>query len=821
MNYEVPIERLYHHCDPALIAIPTSQSSNTLETIIGQSRAVKAMQFGLGITSKGFNLYVSGLPGTGRTTAIKRFIEEIAAQQAVPPDWCYVNNFSDPARPNAIQLPPGRAVEFQKDMDRLAREGLKEIRNAFESEQYVNLKEETLHEYQQQKQTLLENINQYAQKEGFLIQPTAMGLLTIPVLNGKPLEESEFISLPEAQKKEIIEKQEKLQETLENALRQARILDRSASDALGQLDRKVATFAVHRLIDEIKEKYQSIPEVNDFVDQVVNDILDNLNLFKGESDEEATQNVPASARDSKKPSLRKYSVNVLVDNSSLKGAPVVVEMNPTYPNLFGKIEQEAQFGTLVTDFTLIRQGALHRANGGYLVLPINALLTNPFAWDNLKRALENQEIVIEEMIEHLGFATKSLRPEPIPLNVKIILIGVPTIFQLLQSLDEQFDELFKVKADFDTTMPRNPQSIQEYIAFVATLCNNEGLKHLDQAALARFVEIGSRLAEDQLKLSVRFRELSDIIREAHYYAQQENADLIGVAHIQKAIVERRQRSSLIPEKIYEMIQRNIIKIDIQGAKVGQVNGLSVVELGDITFGQPSRITVSIGLGREGLIDIERESKLGGPIHTKGVLILSGFLTERFAQDKPLSLSARLVFEQNYSGVEGDSASSTELYAILSALSGLPIRQGIAVTGSVNQKGEIQAIGGVNEKIEGFFDVCQAIGLSGEQGVLIPKSNIDNLMLKEEVRQAVAQGKFHIWAVDTVEEGIEILTGVPAGVRQEDGSYPENSVFALVNQRLQEMAERIELFERAEESRYNEEEEDEGEDGGQDEIDLSA
>ena len=793
MNFEVALEHLYHRCDPADIAIPSSQSSRPLDTIIGQSRAVKAMQFGLGIQSKGFNLYVSGYPGTGRTTAIKRFIEEIASQQPTPPDWCYVNNFNDPSRPNAIQLPSGKALEFQKDMDNLAREGLKEIRSSFEGEQYASLKEETLREFQQQKQALLENINQHAQKEGFLIQPTAMGLLTIPVVNGKPLEESEFLNLPDPQKKEIIEKQGRLQETIENILRQARILDRTASDALQQLDRKVATFAINRIIEEMKEKYQAVPEVNDFIDQVVNDILTNLNLFKGESEEEAAQPTIASGNDAKKPSLRKYSVNVLVDNSKVKGAPVVVEMNPTYPNLCGKIEQEAQFGTLITDFTLIRQGALHRANGGYLVLPVNTLLTNPFAWDNLKRALENQEIVIEEMIERLGFATRSLRPEPIPLKVKIILIGVPTIFQLLQSVDEQFDELFKVKAEFDTTMSRNPQSIQDYIAFVATLCHNEGLKPLDQAALASFVEIGSRLAEDQLKLSVRFRELSDILREAHYYAQQENAELIGLEHIQKTIDERHQRSNLIAEKIYELIQRNIIKIDVSGAKTGQVNGLSVLELGDISFGQPSRITVSIGLGREGLIDIERESKLGGPIHTKGVLILSGYLTERFAQDKPLSLSAHLVFEQNYSGVEGDSASSTELYAILSALSGLPIRQGIAVTGSVNQKGEIQAIGGVNEKIEGFFEVCQAIGLNGEQGVLIPKSNIENLMLKKEVRQAVEQSKFHIWAVETVEEGIEILTGVPAGVRQEDGTYPEHTVFARVNQRLQTMAERIEQF----------------------------
>lgn len=794
---ELSIEQLYNACDPALLPASSRDNRSPLETIIGQNRALHAMRFGLNIKSKGFNLYVSGLPGTGRATAIKQFIEEIARSQPTPPDWCYVNNFGDATRPNAIRMPAGRAVEFQKDMERLSQEALKEIRAAFESEQYANLKDETLRSFQLKKQSLLENVNQHAQQEGFLIQPSPMGLLTIPVVGGKPLEEQEFISLPASQKEAIIAKQQKLQEVLENTLRQARALDRSAADAVAQLDRKVAAFALSRMVDELKEKYAGIAEVNDFIDQVRQDMLDNLTLFKGESEEEAAQPAPAAKPLSKTP-LRKYAVNVLVDNSRLNGAPVVMEMNPTHPNLFGKIEQEAQFGALITDFTLIRQGALHRANGGYLVLPVNALLANPFAWENLKRALENQEIVIEEVSERFGFATRTLRPEPIPLDLKVILIGVPSLFQVLQAVDEQFDELFKVKAEFDTHMPRSEQTIQDYVSFVATLCENEGLRHLNRQALARFVEVGSRLAEDQKKLSVRFRELSDLLREADYYAAQQNAEGISVEHLQQAIEERRQRSNLLPEKIYEAIQRGMIKIDIHGAVVGQVNGLSVISLGDFTFGQPNRITVSLGLGREGLIDIEREAKLGGAIHTKGMLILSGYLTEKFAQDKPISLSARLVFEQNYAGVEGDSASSAELYAILSALSALPIRQGIAVTGSVNQKGEIQAIGGVNEKIEGFFDVCQAIGLNGEQGVIIPASNIENLMLREDVRTAVQQGKFHIWAVHTVEQGIEILTGVPAGARQPDGGYPANSVFARVDDRLRQMALQIEQFGRAEE-----------------------
>ncbi|HID86001.1 MAG TPA: Lon protease family protein, partial [Anaerolineae bacterium] len=454
---------------------------------------------------------------------------------------------------------------------------------------------------------------------------------------------------------------------------------------------------------------------------------------------------------------------------------------------------------LVTDFTMIREGSLHRANGGYLVLPAEEVLRNLFSWDGLKRALRNKEIAIEEAGERLGFiATKSLRPEPIPLDVKVVLIGRTSLYHLLYALDEDFSELFKVKADFDISMDRTEENINDYAAFVCTVCEEEGLKHLDRSALAKIVEYGSRLAEDQEKLSTRFGEISDVIREASFYATQEDLPYVTADHVKRAIEERFYRSNLLQEKIREMIERGTIMIDVEGEEVGQVNGLSVISLGDIAFGRPSRITATIGLGREGLIDIEREAKLGGPIHTKGVMILSGYLAEKYAQDKPLTLSSRLVFEQSYSGVEGDSASSTELYAILSSLSGLPIQQSIAVTGSINQKGEVQAIGGVNEKIEGFFEVCKAKGLTGEQGVIIPESNVKNLMLKEEVVEAVEQRKFHIWPVKTVDEGIEILTGVPAGERREDGTFEEGTVNYLVDKRLRELAETMRRFARPEE-----------------------
>jgi lon-related putative ATP-dependent protease len=792
MINELSVDKLRNVCAPGDIGCNTSAEVSTSGTIIGQERAVRALQFGLGIREKGFNVYVAGLPGTGRTTAVKRYLEEIAKKEPTPPDWCYVHNFRDPYQPNALQLPPGLAVGFSADMSNLVRTVTQEIRNAFESEQYAAQREEKIKTFQQQKQGLLDHINEQANQEGFALQATPVGLVTIPIRKGKPLSEEEFNSLNATEREEMMSKQQKLQAALETALRQSRGFDKNALEALQKLDQEVAKYATGHMFEDLKEKYKDLAEVLAYLEEVRSDILANLNDFKTEPDEQPASPIPGMGI--KKAPLKKYAVNVLVDNSDCKGAPVILEMNPTYSNLLGRIEQEAQFGALTTDFSLIRRGSLHHANGGYLVLPVEEVLRNALAYESLKRALENKEIAIEDVGERLGFVlTKSLKPEPIPLDVKVILIGRPDLYQALLMYDEQFNELFKVKADFDMRMERSDEHIQDYAAFVSTLCEEEELMHLDSSALARIVEHGSRLAEDQTKLSTQFGEISDVIREASYYARQDQAAFITAAHVTKAIEERLFRSSLIQERLKEMIAREVIKIDVSGEKVGQVNGLSVIQIGDIEFGQPSRITVSIGLGRAGLIDIEREANLGGPIHTKGVLILSGYLANKYTQDKPLSLSARLVFEQNYSGVEGDSASSTELYAILSALAGLPIRQAIAVTGSVNQKGEVQAIGGVNEKIEGFFEVCKVKGLTGEQGVLIPASNAQNLMLKEAVVQAVLEGKFHVWSVDTIDEGIEVLTGIKAGSKGEDGLYEEASVHARVDQRLRQLAKTLVEF----------------------------
>lgn len=802
MVQELPLEKLHRKCDPSILCCESSAELNALGSIIGQERAMRALKFGLGIKERGFNIYVAGRPGTGRTTAVERFLAEIARGEPTPSDWCYVNNFRDSSRPNAIQLPAGKGIQLKTDLESLVGAAVREILNAFESEEYALQRDATLKTFQQQKQSILQQINEQAIQSGFVIQPSAVGLLTIPIKNGKPVSEEDFRSLSSAEREAIGQAQEQLNAALEAAIRQAKGFDKAAIEALQKLDRQVGLYAIQHLFAELKDRYGGLDEVLAYLDDVQQDILDNLGDFKPKTEEQPAIPLPVASR--KESPTRKYQVNVLVDNASQHGAPVVLERNPTYPNLFGRVEQEAQFGTLVTDYTLVRRGSLHRANGGYLVLPMEDVLRNPLTWDSLKRALENQEIVIEDIGEKVGLiSSRSLRPEPIPLAVKVILIGRLDVYQTLLAFDDNFSELFKVKADFDTTMPWTDENAQQYAAFVSTVCETEKLRHLDAPALALMVEHGARLAEDQQKLSTHFGVIADVIREASYYAGLDQAEVVTATHVRKAIDERYYRSSLVYERIKEMMEREVIKMDVSGSEVGQVNGLSVLQWGDLSFGQPNRITVSVGLGREGLVNIEREANLSGPIHTKGVLILSGYLTAKYAQDKPLSLSARLVFEQSYSGVDGDSASSTELYAILSALSGLPIQQGIAVTGSVNQKGEVQAIGGVNEKIEGFFIICQAKGLTDNQGVLIPASNVANLMLKDEVLEAVRQGKFHIYPVKTIDEGIEILTGIPAGAVQPDGSFEPGSVNARVDQRLRELAEKLEKFGKPEEERAGE------------------
>ncbi len=791
MFNELPVEKLRVECDPRLVRCKTTKEITPLEGIIGQERAVKALRFGLDIKERGFNIYVAGLPGSGRKTAVRDFLQEMAKGKPVPPDWCYVNNFNDPFLPRSIKLPPGRGKEFQREVNNFIDEARSILPKAFESEDYATKKEAAIRTIEEERKELLTRLNERAQQEGFVLRSTPIGVLIVPVVQGKPLSDQEFIAMPAQVRDQIQQKRDKLRSELRSAMRQLRGLERKVSEEIQKLNRDVAIYAIGHLVDGLMEKYKDFSDVKTFLEDVRNDILESLTQFIKEP--EAAQ-VPFPVPWLKELPFRKYEVNVIVDNSNLQGAPVIMELNPTHHNLFGRIEKEAQFGVLTTDFTMIRGGSLHRANGGYLVLPVEDLLRNLFSYDSLKRALMNERISIEEAGERLGYiTTKGLRPEPVPLDVKVVLIGNPLLYHQLYLLDMDFKELFKVKADFDTAMDRTDENIRKYAAFVCTLCRKEKLKHLDASAVARTVEYSSRLSQDQRKLSTRFGEVADIIREANFYALQENSEYVTADHIKKAVEEKIYRSNLVQEKIRKMIERNILLVDTDGEAAGQVNGLSVMSLGDFSFGAPSRVTASVGLGREGIIDIQREAKLAGPIHTKGVMILSGYLAEKYAQDKPLSLSARVVFEQSYGMVEGDSASSTELYALLSSLSDLPIKQGIAVTGSVNQKGEVQAIGGANEKVEGFFEVCKAKGLTGQQGVLIPESNVQNLMLKEEVVEAVKEGKFHIYPVKTIDQGIEILTGVKAGARRSDGNFNEGTVNHNVDKCLKAMADKLREF----------------------------
>jgi len=799
LTKELDPKDLHVTCETEDLGCKTSADFSPLKTIVGQKRALQSLAFGLHIENRGFNIYVAGMPGTGRTTAVMTFLEELAAKQPVPSDWCYVSNFTDQYEPRALEVPAGKGKKLVADMNRFIEAARTAITRMLESEEYSRKREERGHRFEAQRDELTEQMRQRAQKAGFTLEGTQTGLLMVPVVDGKPVTPDKVEQLPASVRKQIETRRDTLETELGTLFRKIRNLERDLRDDLRKIEENAVRFTLDPLIAELQETYGAYPKVVEFVQAVAKDITENLNEFIGRQQAEMAAVLGARAPSPEEFALR-YRVNLLVDNGTRKGAPVVIMTNPTYANLFGRIEKEARFGALVTDFSMIRGGAFHEANGGYLVVPTRELLLSPLSYDALKRALKNSQIVIEEPSEALGFfSVKTLRPEPIPLKSKVVTIGDPFLYQQLYQLDPDFRELFKVKADFDTTMPRDKETIRLYGSFICTLNNKENLLPLTAEAIGEIVDYSSRLADDQTKLSTRFDVIADIIREANFYAKEDHKQTIQPKHVKRALEERIYRSNLLEEKIREFIEKGVILIDTEGEAVGQVNGLSVIGLGDFAFGQPSRVTASVGPGRGRIVDIEREARLSGPIHTKGVLILSGYLAGKYSSDKPLSLSARLVFEQSYSGVEGDSASSTELYALLSALSNAPIQQRFAVTGSVNQHGEVQAIGGVNEKIEGFYAVCKAKGLTGNQGVIIPKSNAQNLVLKDEVIDAVRAGKFHIYAVETIDEGIELLTSKPAGKRRPDGSFPPGSINGLVEERLREMIKAMRKYEASEAS----------------------
>ncbi len=794
MTAPLGLDALRRICSPESLPFEGTDDLEALEEIAAQERAVQAIGFGVGIRSAGFNLFALGAPGTGKATAIRRFLSREAVKLPTPPDWCYVNNFADPHQPRVIRLPPGRARVFQNDCERLAEDFKLSIPKAFETEAYEQQKNAITQAAEKDQNKELEGLKERVETKGFGLAKTPSGLVAVPILRGKPLDPETLKNLDEAAQQEFRLRHEAVASDVAATLRRAREIEKDAKAKLESLDREVASSVVGQLIDEIKDKYGDIPDILAHFDAMREDVIEHTDLFRrAASGQAGPMEMLAMAQLGRDP-FDRYRVNVLVDHAEGEGAPVVVEPHPTCGNLLGRVEHRAHMGALFTDFLMVKAGALHRANGGFLVIEALELLKQYFSWDPLKRTLKNKRIKIEEPGEQFRqVSTVTLEPEPIPLEVKVVLLGSPWIYYLLYAVDPEFAELFKVKVDFAGHMDRTPANVLAFARILATACREEGLRPFDRTGVAKLVEHGSRMVEDQARLTTSFGEMLDVAREASFLADRNARVRATAADVTAAIQARIFRSNRIEELLQSMILEGTLLIDTQGAVVGQVNGIAVIPLGDYMFGKPSRITARTFLGRGGIVDIEREAKTGGRIHSKAVLILSGYLGGRYAAQVPLSMSASVAFEQLYEEVEGDSASSAELYALLSSLSGLPVRQALAVTGSVNQRGEVQAIGGVNAKVEGFFDVCRSRGLSGDQGVLIPASNARHLMLREDVVEAVRQGKFHIYPVRTIDEGIALLTGVPAGEPGPDGVYPEGTVNFLVQKRLRELAEQVRAF----------------------------
>ncbi|HEV2440556.1 MAG TPA: ATP-binding protein [bacterium] len=781
-------------CDAASLGFATTAElqSDGGPRLVGQPRAVRALDFGLRVNQPGYNVFISGPPGTGRMTYARSAVDEIARGGRVPPDWCYVRNFTSPSQPIAILLPSGIGRKFQRDVRELLVEIREGLRQAFMSEAYERRRAEVVKGYEQRVGQIWEGLDAAARSKGLLLQRTPTGIATVPVdLQGKPIAEEVFNTLPEADRTKLQQRTTELGDAVTEALRQVRALEREGREALRDLERQTAQYMIDAPVARLREQYADHPRVIAFFDAAKQDMLDHLSEITQTGDEEGgARGVEMPGMPRRDPFAR-YQVNLLVDHAETKGAPVIIETNPTYYNLVGRAELRVEFGALVTDLSMIKPGALHLANGGFLLLHVRDVLTSPFAYEGLKRALRSGEIRIEPLGEAVGaLPTATLRPDPIPLDLKILLVGTSYLYHLLYALDEDFEQLFKIRADFDVAVERTPETMREYARAIAAIARRCGVCEFDAGAVAEVIDHGARVAGEQDKLSTRFNEVTEIVFEAAAWAKQGGRDVATREDVRRAVEEKALRSNLIEEKIREAIASGQILVDTDGTVAGQINGLAVLQLGDYTFGQPSRITARVYVGSRGVVNIERETQMSGRIHSKGVFVLSSFFASRFAQEAPLSLSASLTFEQLYSDVDGDSASSTELYALLSELSRLPIDQGIATTGSVNQRGEIQPIGGVNEKIEGFYLTCKARGLTGRQGVIIPHQNVRNLMLRGEVVDAVRDHRFHVWAVRTIDEGIEILTGVAAGTPDAGGNYPEDSVNGKVKARLADLAQRL-------------------------------
>ena len=781
-NNELTYKDLKNLCNPNIFNFETTDELETSGLVYGQERGIAALQFGLSINAKGYNLYIEGPSGVGKTMYTKQYVSEIASKQKTPDDWCYIYNFDNPNEPIAVSLPAGEGKNFASTMGAFVEDIRKYLKRTFNNDDFEKEKSLIKQKYEEKRTKLLENLNKETLKNNFQVKAAPNGIYMLPVYKGKALDEAEFEKLDDSIKAGYEEKSSIVQEQIMQVIGQLKLIEKESEKKVEEWQSNIALLTINSYINPIRAAYKKNQKIITFLDNIKKDILKNISNFIIE--ETCTQPTPQSPKPEVVKPWLNYRVNLFVDNSNTEGSPVIMDSNYSYQNLFGKLEYENQYGMLRTDYTMLKSGILHKANGGYLILQAQDLLTNQLCYDTLKKSLLIKEANIENNMEQRSSLVMiSLKPEPIPLNVKVLLLGDANIYHTLLSLDPDFKKLFKIKVEFEESAPRNNDNILRLAKFVHSYCEKEKCLPLDKSAMAKVVEYASRLSDDKEKLSTHFNEIGEIVSESSTWARLSKKKIVTADYVDKALKKRIERVKKYDQKYAELIEENSLLIDTDGYKVGEINGLTVMTIGDYTFGKPAKITANTFMGKTGVINVERETDMSGPTHSKGVLILRGYLGEKFAQDFPLSLTASLCFEQLYNGVDGDSASSTECYAILSSLSNVPITQSIAVTGSVNQKGFIQPIGGVNEKIEGFYNICKKRGLTGKQGVIIPIQNVRNLHLTDEIIENVKEKKFHIYAVSTIDEGIEILTGVPAGKQNKDGKYPAGTINHLVYEKL--------------------------------------
>lgn len=785
---ELNYKKLKAFCDPNIFDFETTEELTNIETGIGQDRGIKALEFGLSVDIKGYNLYLEGPSGVGKTMYTKHYLDKISKREKTPCDWCYIYNFNNPNEPIAVPLHAGQGKEFKDQMDAFIKDIKNDLKNTFNNEDFEKEKTLITQAYEEKKVALMEKLNKKSKKYGFEVKSAQNGIYMMPIINGKTIEQEEFEQLDDEVKQSFEDNSNIVQEQVLQVISEIKNIEKESQKKLSEWQSNIALLTINAHINYIRSKFKRNKKIGIFLESIKKDILKNIDLFLVDPGSEGTTPPPPGPRPEPQKPWENYKVNLFVDNSNQDGAPVIMDSDYSYHNIFGKLEYENYFGSLKTNYTMLKPGLLHQANGGYIIFQAKDLLENAICYDALKKSLRQKQLLIENTADPRSpMVLISLKPEPIPLDLKVILIGDEEIYQTLSAIDPDFSKLFKIKVEFEDSSDRTEENMNKIAKFIHGFCEQEELLPLDKSAVAKIMEYSSRLADNQDKLSTKFNDLSQVIAESSTWASMNKSKVVTAEYVNMALSERINRVKKYDSMYTEMIKNNTLLIDTTGSKIGQINGLTVMNIGDYSFGKPVKITANTYTGKTGVINIEREVDLSGSSHSKGVYILSGYLGEKFAQDIPLSLTASICFEQLYNGVDGDSASSTELYAILSSLSGVPISQNFAITGSVNQKGEIQPIGGVNEKIEGFYQICKMRGLDGSHSVMIPVQNIKNLNLNDEVVKAVKDGLFHVYAVSTIDEGIELLTGVPAGKKDKNGKFPAGTINYLAYEKLKKYA----------------------------------